>query len=172
MGECLESVPWHPRGVPLQFTYRKTKQAKSWHPLALIRLTNAAPQLPSGSGETQGEGMPLHFTYQLRIDRVLGPKGERLLDGLDFLAGELPVDTAGHFLRFSLAADAHDRPGQCRLPEYPGNCQVGQLFVMILGYGLGHSSYPFAPGIGLRFRAGIPPSKILRVQALQVEVTG
>ncbi len=106
------------------------------------------------------------------MNRVLAPKGERLLDGLDFLAGEFPVDPADHFLRFSLAADAHDRPGQCRLPENPGNCQVGQLFVVILGYDLEHFSYPFEPGIGLRFRVRVPPSKILRVQALQVEVTG
>src|SRR5216683_8213432 len=106
------------------------ENASTWHPPALIRLTNAAAQLPCGSGETQGEGMPLHFVYlahQMVKDRPLGPKGERLLDGLDFLAGEFPVDPAGHFLRFSLTADAHDRPGQCGLPEYPGNCQVGQL---------------------------------------------
>jgi hypothetical protein len=32
-----------------------------WQPLALIRLTNAASQLPYGSGETKGEGLPLHF---------------------------------------------------------------------------------------------------------------
>jgi hypothetical protein len=34
---------------------------ETWHPLALIRLANAASQLPCGSGKTKGEGVPLHF---------------------------------------------------------------------------------------------------------------
>src|SRR6266516_2581438 len=34
---------------------------RTWRGLAPIRLTNAAAQLPSGSGETKGEASPLHF---------------------------------------------------------------------------------------------------------------
>ncbi len=41
------------------------------HPLAPIRLTNAAAQLPYGSGETQGEGMPLHLTCYMKFDELL-----------------------------------------------------------------------------------------------------
>ena len=67
-----------PEGAPLHWVW-------AWHPLALIRLTNAGScpsrqrcfaataarpaetkgtsQLPYGSGETKGEGMPLHFDW-------------------------------------------------------------------------------------------------------------
>src|SRR5260370_1406333 len=44
-------------------------------PLALTRLTNAAAQLPYGSGETKGKGRSLHFvdpTHQMVIDRPPG----------------------------------------------------------------------------------------------------
>src|SRR6266571_7445721 len=62
------------------------------HALALIRLANSAAlflpvlptplrgycfavrqnekQLPCGSGETQGEAMPLHFTCHMKLDRA------------------------------------------------------------------------------------------------------
>ena len=37
--------------------------------------SNAAAQLPYGSGETKGEGMPLHFTCRLKIDSLIGSVG-------------------------------------------------------------------------------------------------
>ncbi|HLQ27623.1 MAG TPA: hypothetical protein VK140_00125 [Ktedonobacteraceae bacterium] len=37
-------------------------------PLALIRLTNAAAQLPCGSGETQGKGGSLHCCLKSYLD--------------------------------------------------------------------------------------------------------
>ena len=39
--------------------------------LAPIRPANEARQLPCGSGRTKGEGMPLHFTSQIKLDRAL-----------------------------------------------------------------------------------------------------
>ena len=39
--------------------------------LALIRLTNAAAQLPYGSGETKGEGVPLHLIFVIAWGRKM-----------------------------------------------------------------------------------------------------
>src|SRR6266436_7866825 len=46
-------------------------KSRAWHPLALIRLTNAAAQLPYGSGETKGEGVPLHLIFVIAWGRKM-----------------------------------------------------------------------------------------------------
>jgi hypothetical protein len=61
--------------VVLSLVASATTGVCAWHPLAPIRLTNAAAQLPCGSGETQGEGMPLHFTCQWKNDSLIGSVG-------------------------------------------------------------------------------------------------
>ncbi len=99
----------------------------------------------------------------------LDPKCQSLFDSLHLLACKFPFNSVGHFSRFLLTANANDRPCENRLPEDPGDCQVSQLFVVILGNGLERISHLFEPGIVWLLGIAVSPPKIILVEKVKLE---
>lgn len=97
---------------------------------------------------------------------------EDLVDGLELLLCELPVETISHGPGFLFVANADDCAGEGGLSEDPGQRQVNHGFVMVVGNVLEHMTYLFEMGCSGFLGEGVASPEITWFKACQVKAIG